>query len=209
MNPELDLAWRPLPASTLVVRAGYGIYDDTSVYLPIAQMMAQQAPLSTSVNVANSSGCPLTLADGFQHCAGISPRTFGVDPHFRVGYAQELAADAQRDLPGALVVTLAYSGIKGTRGMQESLPNTYPIRAPNPCPACPAGFVYRTSSGNSTREAGADPVTPQVAQRVYRKTFTPTRKRRRRRAGGRAGHVAAQSTVDQSAAGPSQPAACR
>ena len=39
--------------------------------------------------------------------------------------------------------------------MQESLPNTYPIGATNPCPTCPSGFTYLTSNGNSTREAGS------------------------------------------------------
>ena len=43
-EPRICIAWRPFPASTLVVRAGYGIYDDTSVYLSEeASMMAQQA----------------------------------------------------------------------------------------------------------------------------------------------------------------------
>jgi hypothetical protein len=45
-------------------------------------------------------------------------------------------------------------GIKGTRGVQEFLPNTYPIGAVNPCPACPAGFAYLASNGNSTRQSG-------------------------------------------------------
>ncbi len=31
-EPRVGLSWRPIPASTIVVRAGYGIYDDTSVY---------------------------------------------------------------------------------------------------------------------------------------------------------------------------------
>ena len=35
----------PLPGSSMVVRAGYGVYDDTSVYQTIATQMAQQAPL--------------------------------------------------------------------------------------------------------------------------------------------------------------------
>ncbi len=154
IEPRIGISWRPIPASTLVVRAGYGIYDDTSIYLSSAQMMAQQAPLSTSVQVANSSTCPLTLANGFLNCAGITADTYAVDPNLRVGYAQDWDVSMQRDFPGALVITATYSGVKGTRGMQEFLPNTYPIGAVNPCPACPAGFVYRTSNGNSTREAG-------------------------------------------------------
>lgn len=153
-EPRVGIAWRPFAASTLVVRAGYGIYDDTSVYLSLAEQMAQQSPLSTSLTIANSSPCPLTLADGFRNCAASTPNTFGVDPNFRVGYAQEWELSAQRDLPGAMVMIARYLGIKGTRGMQEFLPNTYPIGATNPCPSCPTGFVYVTSTGNSTREAG-------------------------------------------------------
>jgi hypothetical protein len=60
----------------------------------------------------------------------------------------------QRDLPFALQMTATYLGVKGTRGVQEFLPNTYPIGAVNPCPACPVGFEYRTSGGDSTRESG-------------------------------------------------------
>lgn len=37
--------------------------------------------------------------------------------------------------------------------MQEFLPNTFPTGASNPCPACPSGYVYLTSNGNSTRQA--------------------------------------------------------
>ena len=50
-EPRVGLSWRPIPASTVVVRAGYGIYDDTSVYQTSALQMAQQYPLSTSLSV--------------------------------------------------------------------------------------------------------------------------------------------------------------
>lgn len=153
-EPRIGMSWRPIPASTLVVRGGYGIYDDTSVYLTSAESMAQQAPLSTSVSVANSSACPLTLANGFVNCAGTTVDTYAVDPNLRVGYAQDWDLSAQQDLPGALVVTATYLGTKGTRGMQEFLPNTYPLGGTNPYAGLPVGFVYRTSNGNSTRQAG-------------------------------------------------------
>jgi hypothetical protein len=52
------------------------------------------------------------------------------------------------------MMTATYLGVKGTRGMQEFLPNTYPAGAPNPCPGCAAGYAYLTSNGNSTRESG-------------------------------------------------------
>jgi len=153
-QPRVGIAWRPIPASTLVVRAGYGIYDDTSVYLPLAEMMAQQAPLSTSLSLANSGTCNLTLANGFPNCAGFIADQFGIDPNFRVGYAQVWQLSMQRDLPGAMVVIASYMGIKGTDGLQEFLPNTYAPGAQNPCSTCPLGFVYARSGGNSSRQAG-------------------------------------------------------
>jgi trimeric autotransporter adhesin len=153
-EPRIGIAWRPIPGSSLVVRAGYGIYDDTSVYQTIAAQMAQQAPLSKSLSVENSAACPLTLANGFNPCSSITPNTFAVDPNFRVGYAQIWQVRAQRDLPGSLQMTATYLGTKGTRGQQEFLPNTFPIGVVSPCPACPSGFVYLASNGNSTRESG-------------------------------------------------------
>jgi len=155
IEPRLGISWRPIPGSSVVVRAGYGVYDDTSVYQATALQMAQQSPLSTSLSVQNSAACPQTLASGFNPCSSITPNTFAVDPNFRVGYAQNWQVAVQSDLPAALQMTATYLGIKGTRGVQEYLPNTYPIGAVNPCATCPAGFVYRASNGNSTREAGS------------------------------------------------------
>jgi hypothetical protein len=153
-EPRIGISWRPIPASTIVVRAGYGIYDDTSVYLTSVLQLAQQAPISKSLSVANSPSCQLTLANGFEQCPSITANTFAVDPNFRVGYAQTWQLSIQRDLPGALQATATYLGVKGTRGVQQFLPNTYPIGAANPCTDCPSGFVYQASGGDSTRQAG-------------------------------------------------------
>jgi hypothetical protein len=154
LEPRVGIAWRPLSSSSMVVRAGYGIYHDTSIYPTIALQMAQQAPLSKSLNVQNSPACPLTLANGFNTCPSITLDNFAIDPTFRVGYAQNWQLAVQSDLPGSLLLTATYLGIKGTRGVQEFLPNTFPEGAVNPCPTCPAGFAYLTSTGSSTREAG-------------------------------------------------------
>jgi hypothetical protein len=154
VEPRVGVSWRPVPASTIVVRGGYGIYHDTSVYQTSALDLAQQSPLSTSLSVQNSAACPLTLANGFTPCSSTTSNTFAVDPNFRVGYAQAWQLSVQRDLPVAIQMTATYLGVKGSRGVQQFLPNTYPIGAANPCPTCPSGFVYQTSSGDSTRQAG-------------------------------------------------------
>jgi outer membrane biosynthesis protein TonB len=153
-QPRVAISWRPFPASSMVVRAGYGVYYNTSVYQNIAMQMAQQSPLSKSLSVQNSLSNPLTLANGFITSASITPNTFAIDSNFRVGYSQNWQVSVQRDLPAAMVMTATYLGIKGTRGAQAFLPNTFPTGALNPCSTCPTGFEYLTSNGNSTRESG-------------------------------------------------------
>lgn len=153
-EPRIGASWRPIPASSLLMSAGYGIDYDTSVYEGIAIQMAQQAPLAKSLTVQNSALCPLTLASGFNLCPDTTPQVFGIDPNFRVGYVQTWDLNVQRDLPGSLQIIGTYLGIKGTHGVQEFLPNTNPAGSVNPCQTCPSGFEYLTSTGNSTRESG-------------------------------------------------------
>lgn len=153
-EPRLGVAWRPIPSSSMIVRAGYGVYYDSSVYQTIALQMAQQPPLSKTLSVQNSAANPLTLANGFKAAGLAVPNTFAIDPNFRPGYAQTWQLSVQRDLPASLQMRATYLGIKGTHGVQEFLPNTNPIGAANPCPACPTGFAFLTSTGDSTREAG-------------------------------------------------------
>jgi hypothetical protein len=154
-EPRIGVSWRPIPASTVVVRAGYGLYHDSSVYLAPALQLAQQAPLSTSQSVSNSAACPLSLASAYYaNCSSGAADNYAVDSNFHVGYAQIWQLAVQRDLPGALQMTATYLGVKGSHGVQEILPNTYPIGATSSCPACPLDFEYRTSGGNSTRQSG-------------------------------------------------------
>jgi hypothetical protein len=53
--------------------------------------------------------------------------------------------------------------------VREFLPNTYPTGAVNPCPDCPAGFVYLTSGGRSSRHAAQ-----LLVRRRLRGGFTAT-----------------------------------
>mgnify|MGYP003347693866 CR=1 FL=1 len=71
VQPRLGVAWRPVPGSSLIVRAGYGIYRNQNVYQPIALLLAQQAPFSKSFTVA-------TVAFYIMGAAVLNPQ--GLDP---------------------------------------------------------------------------------------------------------------------------------
>jgi hypothetical protein len=154
IQPRLGVALRPIAGSSLVIRAGYGIYRNTSVYQSLALMLAQQPPLSRTLSIESTAEQPLTLANGFNAPANAVANTFAIDPDFRVSFAHNWHASVQRDLPFSLTVTATYLGTKGSRLMQEFVPNTYPMGAANPCPACPSGFVYLVSDGRSLKNAG-------------------------------------------------------
>ena len=152
-QPRIAFSWHPLFGSTVVVRGGYGVYYNTSVYQVIANQMAQQSPLSKSLSVSNQLLNPFSMANGFNAPPGTTANTFAIDPNFRVGYSQNWQISVQRDLTEGIVMTATYLGIKGTRAVQVSLPQTYPLNVENPCKSCPSGYAYMSSNGNSTRQS--------------------------------------------------------
>ncbi len=155
IQPRVGISWRPLAGSSLVFRGGYGIYRNTSTYQAIDLLLAQQPPFSKAFAIATSAANPLALATALAVTpVGAPAVTFAVDPNFRVGSLQNWQLMVQRDLPLSMTFSASYLGARGDHLMQESLPNTYPAGAENPCPTCPAGFVFLSSHGESTRHAG-------------------------------------------------------
>ena len=126
-QPRIGIAWRPFGQRSTVVRAGYGLYYNTSVYQPLANQMAQQSPLSYSVTQPNSLTNPYTLANAFLTPAiNATPQTYALDPNFHIGYLHYWQASVQQNLASSIVLTLTYQGNKGTHQLQEFLPNTCP-----------------------------------------------------------------------------------
>ena len=151
-QPRIGLAWRPTAKGNTVVRAGYGIYYNTSVFQPLANKMSQQAPLSYSVTQSNTLSSLYTLNNAFTIPAtGVTPQTFALDPNFQIGYLHFWQLSVQQTMKAGLVGTLTYSGDKGTHQVQQFLPNTYPTGVP--VSVYPHGFAYETSGGNSNYNA--------------------------------------------------------
>jgi hypothetical protein len=136
----------------MVVRGGYGIYYNTSVYSTIASNMAQQPPFAQTLNVSRSAANPLTIENGFLLASTNSTTsTFAIDPNYRMGYAQNWNFSLQNNLPLGMFATIGYAGTKGTRLDQQFIPNSGPpgsIESP-----FPHGYTYETSNGNSIYHA--------------------------------------------------------
>ncbi len=157
--PKAGFAWRPFLGSSLLVKGGYGVNYNTSVYNAIASRLAAQPPAveppyARIVQAINSPTSPLSLANPFQQSGGLIPTTFAIDPNFRIGYAQSWTISVQQDIPWSMVLTTAYVGTKGTRLPQLFYPNTYPAGGAPPCSSCLTGYLYETSNGNSEYNAG-------------------------------------------------------
>jgi hypothetical protein len=159
ISPRVSFAWRPIFGSSMVVRGGYGIYYLTSIYTPLAAQMDQEWPAPGAKILAGTSAqYRLTLANGFPNpitqVSDLTTATFGVDPNFRVGFTHQYYVSVQQNITASLLLTAQYNGVKGTRAVQEFEPNTTPYGVPLPnCISC-LGYVYLTSNGNSTRNAG-------------------------------------------------------
>jgi trimeric autotransporter adhesin len=151
-SPRVGFAWRPSGERSTIIRGGYGVYYNTSVYNIIAANMAQQPPFAQVLNLAGTISTPLSIGNGFLTASNTpSTSTYAVDPYYRIGYAQTWTLSVQRDLPFGMFGTAGYLGTKGTRLDQQFLPNSV---APGAAPsALPQGFIYQTSNGNSIYHA--------------------------------------------------------
>ena len=136
--PRLGIAWRPSAKRSTVVRAGYGLYYNSSVYANVANNMSQQPPLSTSWNLYLTDG-PLSMGNAFVNASGrgtnTASNTFAVDPNYKNGYAQQWQLSIQQNLPFSFQTTVAYQGTKGTNLERQIRPWVVPpgaVAAPYP-----------------------------------------------------------------------------
>ena len=153
VQPRIAASWRPSLASSLVVRASYGLYRNLGGYQSLALLLAQQPPFATTFSVQNSASTPLTLAQPFPAAAATSSNTIAIDPNLRAAGAENWQVSVQRELPWSLTAIAAYLGSRGHHLLQAFAPNTEPQGAAEACPACPSGFIYLTSGAASLRNA--------------------------------------------------------
>jgi len=147
--PRIGIAWRL--NNRTVVRAGYGITYNGAAYVAIASQLANQPPFS--LTQTNTKTDLLTLQNGFPPLTSIVTNNYGIDPNYRIGYAQQWNLDIQRDVRKLGVqINLDYTGTKGTRLDVIQAPNRTAtgLRIADVQP-----FNWETSAASSILHSGA------------------------------------------------------
>jgi len=130
--PRVGLAYRPWISHTIVVRAGYGIFYDESIYQNVVNNLVNQAPFATTSTLVTSPSQTLTLQNGFPavNSATVS-NNFAVDPNFLTPYAQTWNAMIEQNIRQSYILSVAYIGTRGTHlnlllvpGVGSALPPT-------------------------------------------------------------------------------------
>src|SRR5262249_53799379 len=164
-SPRVGIAWRPTRKGRLLIRTGYGMFFNSSVYGQFASRLASQPPFANTATLTNSLAHPLTIENGFPALPSTTiTNTFAVDRDYRLPYVQTWNFSIQREFPHSVIVELGYLGTKGTRLDVQSIPN----RAANGSPltaeerrqiANAQGFTFESSVGNSIYHAAQVRVT--------------------------------------------------
>ncbi|MGA8871015.1 MAG: TonB-dependent receptor [Candidatus Acidiferrales bacterium] len=161
-EPRIGIAWQPPIRPKTVVRAGYSIFYNTSIYDTLVRELAYQPPIDTAQTLTTSAGGPLTFEFPFQ--GGSSnliavPNTESVDPYYKPGYAQIWSLGTETSISQNWVLDLTYTGTKGTELDILRAPNRAPLGTPsdqiqaNRIDKNATGFTFDQSGANSIYNA--------------------------------------------------------
>jgi hypothetical protein len=158
-SPRVGIAWRPIPKHQTVVRAGYGIFFNGSIYNSFPSRLAAQPPFASTSSVNTSLDNPHTIQEGFTVAPSQTiTNTYAVDRFYKPGYAQTWNFGIQHSLPHQLVVELSYMGTKGTDLDLQRMPNRAAPGSPLTAEqrrliGNATGFTFDSSVGNSIYHA--------------------------------------------------------
>jgi hypothetical protein len=131
-SPRLGFAWRPkLPWTDqkhpLVIRAGYSIFYNLSIYTQLARSMLNQPPFATAQTLQTSPSQQLTLINGFPPAPpSTATNTLAIDPAYRPGYAEIWNLSLEQQLTTSMFMELTYTGTKGNHLDMQLAPNNLP-----------------------------------------------------------------------------------
>ena len=159
LAPRFGIAWKPFGLQNTVIRSGYGIFYNASIYNQLYLQLASQPPFAISNNLVTQPDQVLTIVNGFPSDPQFTVlNSYAIDRNLRVGYVQQWNFDLQQQLRHNLVVTISYNGSKGTKLDLLRSPNRTPLsiaRSDSPLGIISNAqeFLYETSGASSIYHA--------------------------------------------------------
>ena len=98
--PRVGVAWRQMPGT--VIRTGYGVNYNSTVYQAIAQQLAGQPPFAVTDTVLGSRTALQPIETVLLTAPAGTANSYAVDPNYRLGSVQVWNLDLQRDLTRTL-----------------------------------------------------------------------------------------------------------
>ena len=160
LSPRASIAWRPTEKRHVILRAGYSIFYNGSIYGELPSHLASQPPFAQSNSILASLDYALRMSNGFLGASSkIINNSFAIDRAYKDGYAQTWNFTIEQNLTKSLVLELGYLGTKGTRLDIQRSPNRAQPGSPLTAEdrrliGDAVGFTYETSDGNSILHAG-------------------------------------------------------
>jgi hypothetical protein len=153
LSPRLALAWRPKGKRNTIVRLGYSIFYNGSIFDQFASRLAAQPPFAETASLVGSVTQPLLIQNGFLGAAvGNLTNSYAVDPNYKVGYAQTWSASIQQTIQQHYVVEFSYLGTKGTDLDTQRIPRRA-SQGSYRTTGRTAIYTYDSSEGNSIYHA--------------------------------------------------------
>ena len=172
LSPRAGIAWRPTQKRHIVLRAGYSIFYNGSVYGELPGHLASQPPFAQSQSILASLDYALRLATGFTSAnSKLINNSFAIDRYYKDGYAQTWNFAIEQNLSKTWALELSYMGTKGTRLDVQRAPNRALPGSPLTAESRrlidnAVGFTYETSDGNSIFHAGQARLTRKLSKGV-------------------------------------------
>jgi hypothetical protein len=152
-SPRVGIAYRPWTQRHLVMRSGYGIFYDGSIYSRMVSNMLDQPPFATASTLTANPQQVLTLGNGFPALSSNTiHNTYAADSNFRRPYAQTWNFSVEDELFRNVILSVAYVGTKGSKlDLLLSPDSLNPSASGSQQPSIPGvqQFLYETSGADS------------------------------------------------------------